>query len=48
LDAYEKGFVGKLVWVKPFGLNWDYYELSGKIQIVEDVNEIAAEKTNAY
>lgn len=35
IDAYHKGFAKKLVWVKSFGLSWDYYELNNKIEIID-------------
>lgn len=35
IDAYQNGFAKKIVWVKSFGLSWDYYELNNKIKIID-------------
>jgi len=40
IDSYEKGFSEKLIWVKPFGLKWDYYNLEGKIITVDLVSKL--------
>jgi len=40
IDAFENGFVNKLVWVKPFGLTWDYYELEYKIKTLNSLDNI--------
>lgn len=35
IDAYHNGFSHKLVWVKSFGLSWDYYNLNNKIKTID-------------
>ena len=42
IDAFENGFADKLVWVKPFGLEWDYYSLSGKIRTIKSMDALNA------
>lgn len=41
IDAYNKGFPNKIVWVKPFGLSWDYYNLSEKVKVINKVEELS-------
>ena len=40
LDAFNEGYSDKLVWVKPFGLTWDYYDLERDLNVVHSTSEI--------
>lgn len=40
IDAYNSGLSDKLVWVKEFGLTWDYYDLENKIKVINRLDEI--------
>lgn len=40
IDAYNSGLSDKLLWVKEFGLSWDYYDLENKIRVINRLDEI--------
>ncbi len=40
LDGYNDGCWGRLIWYKPIGLQWDYYNLSDKIDVLETKQEL--------
>lgn len=40
VDAFENGFTDNLIWVKPFGLTWDYYDLEDKIKTLHSLDHI--------
>jgi hypothetical protein len=44
IDAYNSGFKAKLVWVKSFGLAWDYYNLKNKIVTISSVYNFSFQK----
>jgi hypothetical protein len=49
LDAYNDGLGDKVVWVKPFGLNWDYYGLEKLLVVAHKVCDLKTiVKNNAF
>lgn len=41
LDAYRKELHHNMYWLKPIGLAWDYYDLGGKINTLERIQDVS-------
>jgi len=41
LDAYKRDGGKSLIWYKPIGLKWDYYDLGDKLNVVSTIEELS-------